>query len=138
MVEVFPSPRRAGFDVHARNITIGILGGSNSAGSVVAPHQTYARLLARMPCVQSVLNRAVPAAGSMVSSYCSGQMLPESVDVLVLEFAPNDAAGGSQQIFNGPARLASGAASMERLLRNVLLHRAGTLPLLLHATPASL
>ena len=123
-------------------LKVGIVGGSISRGSTLrSESDSYAAVLGRMPGIR-VLNRAVGATGCVGASYCLDQMLPEAVDVVVIEFAANDAGGC---VGSGEWRFASyessvsgqridPEAAMERLLWRVALRRLpdAPVPLLLH------
>ena len=109
----------------SESLRIGILGGSISWGAELGRRQNWlrysAQLQQRLPS-SKVYNRAMPATGSPYASFCLDHLLPEAVDVLVLEFNFNDAYG-HDQIQNGASggRVAlSPPANMERLLRSVL------------------
>ena len=125
---------------HVAPPTIGIIGGSISAGVGVGArsrnyalkHLLYSGLLSKALKVE-VLNRAVPSTGVLMASFCLDQLLPEHVDVLVIEYAVNDAlsSGGGAISTIGGARL-SPQAAMERLLRSVLRFRPRTMPLILY------
>ena len=73
---------------------IGIVGGSISAGmgsGWVRPGRSYGELLAAS-LGASVYNRAIAATGSALPSYCLDALLPQAVDLLIIETAPNDGA----------------------------------------------
>ena len=72
-----------------RKLRIGILGGSISVGVGVPPEESYGAVLERSPSLV-VLNRAVRATGVAHASFCVDTLMPESVDVLIIEFAVND------------------------------------------------
>ena len=108
-------------------LTIGIVGGSISFCHGVHTEACYTSLLARVPGT-TVLNRAFPGVGAAMPSFCLDAILPEAVDVLLVDTAANDGALG---------RSTSGSvleplASMERLMRTVLRERPHTALLLLY------
>ena len=68
-------------------LSVGVLGGSISWGAEL-PHketQRWSALLANQ-LHANVLNRAMPATGVGYASYCVDAILPELVDVLVVEY----------------------------------------------------
>ena len=117
----------------AAKTIVGIIGGSVSHGHGVAPGQRYGDVLSRMHNMH-VVNRAVRASGCAMASFCIDQMFAADLDVLVIEFAPND---GAMARSSNVGLLSTGALapplqSMERLLRRLKRDRPGTLPILLY------
>lgn len=133
-----------------RTLTVGIVGGSISAGSGVNhPRLTFAGQLTAGSERLRVVNRAVRATGSAFPSFCLEELLPEPVDVLVVEFATNDGHFGEAMRDRSLGAPSSGSstmaahdsahdrgprlgpsASMERLLRRV--RQASAEPLILY------
>lgn len=123
---------------------IGIVGGSISAGmgsGWVPPGKSYGEVLAGLMRA-TVYNRAIAATGSALPSYCLDALLPQRVDVLLIETAPNDSGGGTES--TGDGRRVDPLASLERLLRRLRLERPKTVPVILyvcvppHMVPRSL
>ena len=132
-----------------RTLTVGIVGGSISAGSGVNhPRLTFAGQLTAGSERLRVVNRAVRATGSAFPSFCLEELLPEPVDVLVVEFATNDGHFGEamrdRSLASGSSTMAAHdsahdrgprlgpSASMERLLRRLLLRWPSAEPLILY------
>ena len=129
----------------ARPPRVGILGGSVSYGRMEYGEDcSYSEILWRA-LNATVFNFAMPATGAAQASLCMGSWLPTEppVDVLVLEFAINDALGLHSGVGSGQKSTTAlqGApkidhlSSMERILRHALLHWPRTTVVILHVCP---
>lgn len=130
---------------NARPLTVGVLGGSISQGEYVAVGQAYTELLHTSSSASNgkgvhILNRAIPATGCSMASFCFDELLPPSdeLDAVVIEYAVNDGhfqRWHTESILNGASggrEPMSPLASMERLVRHVRLTRPRTTPLILY------
>ena len=146
------SALNAALALAGRTLTVGIVGGSISAGSGVNhPRLTFAGQLTAGSERLRVVNRAVRATGSAFPSFCLEELIPEPVDVLVVEFATNDGHFGEAMRDRSLGATSSGSstmaahdsahdrgprlgpsASMERLLRRVRLRWPSAEPLILY------
>lgn len=119
--------------------SIGVIGGSISAGEGLGAASRnkmmqkilYSGQLGKKTN-RTVLNRAVPATGSSLAAFCLDQLLPEHVEVLLIEYAINDAMALEANLATSSGLALSPLASMERLLRRVLADRPQTLPIILY------
>ena len=108
-------------------LKVGIVGGSISWGAEL-PHllfsrysaQLQKRLSSRLPTVMH--NRAMPSTGIGFASFCIDTIMPEDVQVLVVEYNFNDAYG-ADKIDLGDGTVQSPSSSMERLIRSMLLRQ---------------
>jgi hypothetical protein len=119
--------------------SIGVIGGSISAGEGLGAASRnkmmqkvlYSGQLGKKTN-RTILNRAVPATGSSLAAFCLDQLLPEHVEVLLIEYAINDAMALEANLATSSGLALSPLASMERLLRRVLADRPQTLPIILY------
>ncbi len=118
-------------------LTIGVIGGSISHGEYVGAGQDYPSLLSGTGV--RVLNRAIPATGVAMASFCLDELLPPTaeLDALVIEYAVNDGhfqRWHTETLLNGASGQEQLApiGSMERLARHVRLTRPQTMPLILY------
>lgn len=124
------------------NVTIGVLGGSISAGEGVPKGQGWVDVLPGLLPGVRVVNRAVRATGVSHAAFCLDTLLPERVDAIVLEFAVNDAWYAATSSFApAPASAPSSSVhasaldprpSMERVLRHLRSSRPGVAIVLLY------
>jgi len=111
-------------------LVIGIVGGSITWGAELGKDKLNLRwsgILNRRLPNSTVMNRAFPATGVSIPSFCleSPQVLPDAttLDVLVVEYSFNDLLGHSKftaKGSNGPN--SSPQAGLERLILRVLAH----------------
>ena len=132
------------YDQADKALKIGILGGSISFGDSVQIGKSYPELLSAKGL--TVYNRAIPATGVALPSFCVDELLPEQTDFLVIEYAVNDGHFGTWHTETIVSTRSEGGqrteieldplGSMERLIRHVRRTRPNTVPLILYICPS--
>ena len=125
-------------------LEIGVVGGSISACHFYERNQTG--MLPAKSCYPGILagwleatvhNRAVPATGCALASFCLDALLPRSTQFILIEFAPNDAVSlsisteVSRESVDG--QVLDPRTSMERLLRKIRKERPHATPIIVYA-----